>query len=142
MSEKVKKVARKKKFGKARQKKTDSKAIPKSPLKPEFIAKKVEEGESNLIANYCYHFGDPEAKPEPIEGEVCHHTCTETFNCTAWNDPATKARLEGFNEDGFAIVVLGCAMSPYLRFNQLIEAWARKGRKINPLKASKKGIKI
>lgn len=142
MGKKEKKRARKARFGKAGQtKKSDSTAIPKSPLKPDFIAKMVDEGKSNLIANYCYHFGDPEAKPEPVDGEVCHHTCTETLNCTAWNDPAAKVRLQGFDEDGFAIVVLGCAMSPYIRFENYRLAWAKKGRKINPLKASKRGIR-
>lgn len=139
--EKVRKGAKKLKFGKQRAKKTDSTAIPRSPLKPEEIAKLVDEGKSNLIANYCYHFGDPEAKPEPVEGEVCHHTCTETFNCKVWNDPKVKTRLTGWNEDGFAEVILGCAMSPAKRFENYRLAWLKKGRKINPLKASKRGIK-
>jgi hypothetical protein len=127
--------------GKKKRAQVDSTAIPRSPLKPEVVAKLVEEGKSNVIANYCYHFGDPEAKPEPVEGEVCHKVSTETFNCTVWEDPATKARLTGFNEEGFAELVLGCAMSPYLRFESYRQAWLKRGRKINPLKASKRGVR-
>jgi hypothetical protein len=119
----------------------DSTAIQRSPLDPEDMAKLVEEGKSNIIANYCYHFGDPECKPEPVEGEVCHKVSTETFNCTVWNDPKTKARLTGFDEDGFAQLILGCAMSPYLRFQSYRQAWLKKGRKVNPLKASKRGVR-
>lgn len=127
--------------GKKKRKQVDSTAIPKSPLKPEAVAKLVDEGKSNVIANYCYHFGDPEARPEPVEGEVCHKVCTETFNCTVWGDPAKKARLTGFNEEGFAEVILGCAMSPMIRFENYRNAWLKKGRKINPLKASKRGVR-
>ena len=116
-------------------------SIPKSRLQPEAMAKLVEEGKSNIIANYCYHFGDSECKPEPVEGEVCHKVSTETFNCTVWNDPKTKARLTGFNDEGFPIMVLGCAMSPVIRFENYRQAWLKKGRKINPLKASKRGIR-
>ena len=142
MGKKEKKRARKARFGRAAQaSKSDSTAIPKSPLEPEFIAQMVEEGKSNLVANYCYHFGDPEARPDPIPGEVCHHVCPKTFNCLAYADPVKKTRLTGFNEEGFAEVVHGCAMSPYLRFEGLRQAWLLKGRKINPLKASKRGIK-
>jgi hypothetical protein len=119
----------------------ESTGIPRSPLKPEAVAKLVEEGKSNVIANYCYHFGDLECKPEPVEGEVCHKVSTETFNCTVWNDPKTKARLTGFNEDGFPIMILGCAMSPVIRFENYRQAWLKKGRKVNPLKASKRGVR-
>ena len=119
----------------------DSTSIPRSPLQPEFVAKLVDEGKSNIIANFCYHFGDLEARPEPVEGEVCHKVCTETFNCTVWNDPKTKARLTGFDDDGFPVMILGCAMSPVIRFENYRQAWLKKGRKINPLKASKRGIR-
>ena len=115
--------------------------VPKSRLAPAQVHQKVEEGVSNVIPMYCFHYGDPESKP-PVESKVCHKISPETFCCTMWlAEPAVKCRLLGHDEDGQPQVVVGCALSPYVEFERLRESWLHKGRKMNPLKASRRAAR-
>ena len=112
--------------------------VPKSTLAPAQVHQKVEEGVSNAIPMYCFHYGDPECKP-PVESKVCHKISPETFRCTMWlAEPAVKCRFLGYDEDGQPKVITGCAVSPYVEFERLRETWLHKGRKMNPLKASRR----
>lgn len=119
-------------------------SVPKSRIPISVIDQKVRDGESNVISMYCYHFGDTESKP-PVEAKVCHKISPKTFNCTLYTgehtSPQKKCRLTGFNEDGIPQVVIGCALSPLVEFERLRAAWADKGRKINPLKASRRAAR-
>lgn len=120
---------------------TSGTSMFKSTLAPAQVHQKVEEGVSNAIPMYCFHYGDPECKP-PVESKVCHKISPETFCCTMWlAGPAVKCRLTGYDKDGLAQVVIGCALSPYVEFERLRAAWLNKGRKMNPLKASRRAAR-
>jgi hypothetical protein len=121
--------------------KTEGTGIPKSPLAPAQVHKAVEEGRSDVIPFYCFHYGDPDSKP-PVESRVCHKIDVNTLCCTTYTgehtNPKKKCRFQGFTEDGQPQVILGCPFSPYEYFERMREAWATKGFKINPLKAAKR----
>ena len=121
--------------------KQEGTSVPRSRIPVDVIDQKVRDGESNVISMYCYHFGDAEAKP-PVEAKVCHKIDPKTFHCTVWAaGPAVKCRFLGHDEDGQPKTVIGCALSPYVEFERLREAWLNKGRKMNPLKASRRAAR-
>lgn len=117
---------------------------PKSVLTPAQVHQKVEEGVSNVIPMYCFHYGDPESKP-PVESKVCHKVSPETFCCISYTseytNPTIKCRFAGYSEDGQPQVVTGCPFSPFEEFERLRADWANKGRKMNPLKASRRAAR-
>jgi hypothetical protein len=111
----------------------------KSKLAPAAVHEQVDNGTSNVIPMYCFHYGDLEVKP-PVLPKVCHKIDPITFCCTAFADPVTKCRFTGYNED-IPQYSLGCPFAPYEEFERFRKAWAEKGRKVNPLKASRRASK-